>query len=242
MQMPIYPASVIITEGKITTELGRRHQEDLETFGIDDDYLTEFEDAVEEAEALPDDEYVVIQQKGSTRHKNVVLADCVDDVEDFRTRLGKGFGKDSHEYGSFPHSMLRRARKSESVMMELMETVVRLSEEYQEKLKPHGLTDAVLQNRKNLLKELQAADTVQEIKKVERPSATIERVEAHQLVYDLVNEVRECGRRVFKDQPEIYRLFKSPWGKYRSGRKSADEGDQPDAGDGRSDEERTGEE
>ena len=124
----------------------------------------------------------------------------------------------------------------------LMETVVRLSEQYREKLEPHGLTDAVLQHSKDLLQELRDATAVQELKKVERPSATIERVEAHQLVYDMINEIRECGRRVFKDQPEIYRLFKSPWGKYRSGRKSTDEGDRPDIGDGSADEDRTDDE
>lgn len=121
---------------------------------------------------------MLIEQTGSTSYKNDVLADCVDDVKDFYVRLGKGFGKESHEYRSFPYDMLAEARYSEAVMMELMETVVRLSEEYQEKLKPHGLTDEVLQNSKDLLQELRDADAEQEVIKMDRPSITAERIEA----------------------------------------------------------------
>lgn len=59
----------------------------------------------------------------------------------------------------------------------------------------------------------------------------------------MINEIRECGRRVFKAKPKIRRLFKSPWGPYRQrGSSSTEEGDQPDASDGSSDEDRTDDE
>jgi len=231
MRYPIYPSSAIITHGKNTKELGRRYPDKLKKFGIDDDYLTRFENDIDEAEALPEDRYKVVQVTTSTELKDEMLDDCADYIRDFLTRAEMAYGKDSPLARLFTGKEINSANSKEAMMMEMMETVIRLSEEHQEKLEPHGLTLAVLQEGKDLLEELQQADAKQELRKLERPSATVERVKAYQIVYDTTNEILKAGRRVFKDQPEIYRLFRSPWGQYRRSNKSTDDTDQPDRTD-----------
>lgn len=231
MRYPIYPSSAIITHAKNTRELGRRYRGKLKKFGINDDYLTRFENDIDDAEALPEDEYKLVQVTTSTEYKDEVLDDCAEYVRDFIMRAEMAYGKNSELARLFTGKEINRASRSEGMMMEMMETVIRLSEEHQEKLEPHGLTPAVLQEGKDLLEELQQADAVQELKKIERPSATVKRVKAYQLVYDTTNEILKAGRRVFKKQPEIYRLFRSPWGQYRRGNKSTDGGGESDTTD-----------
>jgi len=215
MGLPIYPASAITTEGKNALELGRRFRDDLEKFGIDDAFLADLEATIREAVALPDDQFVRIDLRSATDAKDDIRDECIEYVLDFRTRLDLGFGRASHEYARFPNDQLDEAKHDDGVMMDLMETIIRLSEKHQKALARVGLTPAVIQEGKDLLQDFQDADADQEIKKVERPATTVERHDAHQRVYDLSNVVLKAGRRVFKDNPTIYKLFRSPWTKYR---------------------------
>jgi|GEM_PF-1146131 len=217
MGLPVYPSGAIISEGKNTLELGRQYQANLERFGIDDAYLERFREAICQAEALPDDQYHKIQIRSATSHKNELRDECIDYAIEFRNRIELGFGRTSPQYRVFPGEQLKKAKSSDGIMMDLMENILRLSDDYREALEPFGLTRAVIREGEELLQEFREADLDQELKKVERPAATVERDEAFQLVYDMTNAIRATGRLVFKNSPVEYNLFRSPWGRYRRG-------------------------
>ncbi len=219
-------AAVILTEAKDALARGRRYATDIARLAITGEWLDQFEQEIAETEALPAHLFNQMDLKGLTQDKDEFLSECYDWARMLETRIEFRYGVDSKLYRRFPNTALTDARNSEQKMLPIMEGLVKLATKHAKDLAEAGQTPEELQVGVDLLEELRAADARQEEKKDLNLEATQERVEAHQNLYDKVNQINKAGRRLFRNDPISLASFRSPWPKYRtSGPESDTEGE-----------------
>ena len=86
-------------------------------------------------------------------------------------------------------------------MMRIMDTLISLADKYQAELAEVGQTPELLAQGPELLAALRDADAAQELKKDAKRSATQERYQSFQGLYDTVNKISRVGRLVFENDP-----------------------------------------
>ncbi len=106
-------------------------------------------------------------------------------------------------------------------MMALMEALISLANKYQSELAGFGQTPELLAQGSELLNELRAADTAQELKKDTKKQSTQDRYQQFKNLYDTITRLNRIGRLVFENDPTNLALFESKWP--RTSVKAADE-------------------
>ncbi len=211
MTRPRFREEVILLNAKTTLDNARSKVDKLSDFGIDGEFLNDFEARIQTTEAQPRDIVLRFEQRDSTQAKNDVLANCHTWGREFRTRIELGFGGQSPELKSFPSTAFNKAAKSETRMMVVMEGLVDLAERYKDALAPFGHSEEIINQGKQLLADLRLKDKQQELKKAHKDSATRGRRKHFQEIYQKTNMINKVGRLVFKDDPSIQSLFESKW-------------------------------
>lgn len=217
MAKVVHPEEVVIAVARLTLNNARLHVDSLAKFGFTDETLQQFDRAITECEALPREVKQKEIVKESTRNKNLILSASYEWCRDLQSRLEIVFGKKSAEYNSFPTKEFRKAEKNETVMLGIFEMVIGLSEKYQTELTRAGQTPEIIQAGKDLYQRLREANVVQEMKKSEKHTATLERQQKFADIYDMTNKINKIGRQVFKNNPTIRALFESKWPKKQKG-------------------------
>lgn len=211
MNRPKFTEETILSVAKTTLANARSHLTALGEFGVTEAMLDEFEGNIQAAEELPDEVSNRIDLKSLTREKADALDGCYQWGRKLRTRLQLAFGNDSPQAKSFPSKQFNAAINSESKMMPVMEILINLATQYQTELAAQGQTPEILAQGSQLLNSLRQADQAQELKKDEKRSATQERYQKFQIIYDTTNRINKVGRLVFENDSVNLPLFESKW-------------------------------
>ncbi|MCK6619695.1 MAG: hypothetical protein HUU32_04680 [Calditrichaceae bacterium] len=211
MNRPKFTEETILSVAKTTLANARSHLTALGEFGVTEAMLNEFEVNIQTAEALPDEVSNRIDLKSLTQEKADSLDVCYQWGRKLRTRLQLAFGNNSPQAKSFPSKQFNAAINSESKMMPVMEILINLATQYQTELAAQGQTPEILAQGSQLLESLREADQAQELKKDEKRSATQERYQKFQIIYDTTNRINKIGRLVFENDPINLPLFESKW-------------------------------
>ena len=211
MSNPKFSEETILAVAKTTLANARTHLNALSEFGITAAMLNEFESQIQAAEALPDEVSNRIDLRSFTQGKADALEACYQWGRQLRTRLQLTFGNTTPQAKSFPSKEFNAAINSESKMMPVMEILINLATQYQEKLSQHGQTPEMLAKGSELLAKLRETDKAQELKKDGKKSGTQERYQKFQTLYDTVNRINRVGRLVFEKDPVRLSLFESKW-------------------------------
>ncbi|MCP4181447.1 MAG: hypothetical protein GY756_27100 [bacterium] len=183
-------------------------------FNETDVTIDEFESDVDEAESIWDDKMERMDLKSLTSIKDEFLTKSFNWGRDLYLRVKLALSKNPNISIIFPSKDLQKSRYNDSLMISLLEILIKLAEDKSEYLAPHGLTPDVIQEGKDLLQNLRKSDYEQELKKLTRKGATDVRHKLYKKIYDKINSLNEMGRNIFADEPEKLRLFESPWTKY----------------------------
>ena len=211
MTRPRFREEIILLNAKTTLDTARSKVEKLSGFGINGAFLDNFEARIQTTEAQPRDIVLRHEQRNSTQAKNEVLEGCYTWGREFRTRIELGFGGQSPELKSFPSTAFNKAVKSETRMMVVMEGLLDLTERFKDALAPFGQSEETINQGKQLLADLRLKDKQQELKKDYKDSATQERRQHFQDIYNATNQINKVGRLVFKDDLPNRSLFDSKW-------------------------------
>ena len=231
-----YPSEYILAESKLAHDKAEADQADLEILGVTDAWLSQYQQEIDTAEAMPDHRGRQTQQVELTQDKDEDLEACYHWGLSLQERIRFLHGTGSPLHKRFPTAALHDAHNSERKMMPLMETLIEIAIELEGGLTEDGEPPELAADGIELLAALRASDHDQETKRVDNLAATQERTEAFQNLYDKVNRINRAGRVVFKGNPAKLARYRSPWYKYRTQRRRDEE--PPADGDG----EDTGEE
>lgn len=207
----------ILSVSKTTLSNARVNLTALAEFGVTETMLNQFDADIQAAEVLPGEKQQKIELGDLTQQKTGALDACYQWGRKLRMRLQLAFGKDSPQAKSFPGKDFQNAVHSENKMMSVMKVLISLAEKYQTELIPVGQTPEILSEGSELLKNLQTADSRQELQKDTRKQATQGRQQQFKNLYEMINKINNIGRMVFKDDPARLTLFASKWPTRRSG-------------------------
>jgi len=211
MSKPRFSEETILSVAKTTLENARAHQANLADFGVTTQLLDEFAANIQAAEALPDETANRIDLRSLTQEKKDALDACFQWGRKLRARLQLAFGNASPQASAFPSKEFNAASGSESKMMPVMEILINLATQHQSELAAVGQTPEILAEGSALLESLRQTDQAQELKKDTKRSATQERYQKFQVIYDAVNRINRVGRLVFENDPVKRALFESKW-------------------------------
>ncbi len=211
MTRPQVSEETILQVSKTTLTNGQDNLDALAEFGLTAEALNQFDTNIQTAEALPGETANRIDLRQLTQDKEEALDACYRWGRKLRARIQLAFGKNSNQAKSFPSKDFQNAVNSESSMMTVMETLIKLAGQYHSDLTAFGQTDAIRDSGTNLLEPLREADAVQELQKDTKKSATQDRYQAFQTIYDSVNRINKIGRLVFENDPVKLTLFESKW-------------------------------
>jgi hypothetical protein len=217
MSNPKFSEETILSVAKTTLSNARNHLNALAEFGISGEFLNEFEANIQTAEALPAEVSNRIDLRNLTRGKADALDACYQWGRKLRARLQLAFGNNSSQVKSFPSKQFNAAQSSESKMMPVMEILINIATQYQTELAAFGQTPEMLAQGNQLLENLRQSDQTQELKKDVKKSATQDRYQKFQTIYDTVNRITRVGRLVFEDDPVNRTLFESKWPTAKTG-------------------------
>ncbi len=206
-----FSEETILSVAKTTLENARAHQPALAEFGVTEEMLNEFDANIQAAEALPNEVANRIDLRNLTEDKGAALEACFQWGRKLRTRLQLAFGANSPQSKSFPAKEFNLAVNRESKMMPVMEILINLATQHQSELAAAGQTPEILAAGGQHLEALRQADRAQELKKDAKKSATQERYQKFQVIYDTVNRLNRVGRLVFESDPVKLALFESKW-------------------------------
>jgi hypothetical protein len=211
MSNPKFSEETILSVAKTTLTNARTHLNALAEFGVTQAMLDEFDNNIQAAEALANESAQRIDLRNLTQQKAEALDACFQWGRRLRTRLQLAFGNTSPQVKSFPSKEFNDAVSSERRMMPVMETLINLATQYQDKLAQHGQTPEMLAKGSELLAKLRETDKAQELKKDGKKSGTQERYQKFQTIYDSVNRINGVGRLVFEKDAVKLSLFESKW-------------------------------
>lgn len=205
----------ILEISEITLSTAKKHLQKLGTFGINSDFLENFENDIKKAEDLLNKNSDVEEQKNLTSKKNKALENCYDWARQLAIRIEICFGRKSEVFENFPSKKLLKAQRNEAVMLPLMETVIKIAENNFEDLQNCGLTKETIEQGRAEAQNLRTANKLQKQKKAENKLLTKERTHIFEQLYETVNRINKVGRMVYKTKKYERELFASPWKKPR---------------------------
>ena len=217
------PREIILQVAEATKKLVEGKPELLK-FGINETYMTAFAADIVTAKSFMNDDALTDETKGTTVQKNIQLDLCYQWLGDAEFLFHKKFKKKTPQYVEFP-SKISQYADSESAMIDLLPNVFKLLTKYKTDLT--DLQEDFISTGEAYLTDLNAKNTVQKTKKRNDTKYTAARNAADSVLYKKVNEINEAGNRVYKNNPVMKKLFKSPWPKKGNG--GDDEGKTPPA-------------
>lgn len=211
--MPKPPVKIgkLVSGARNTLETARDHSDALAEYGVTEDALNVFEGNIQEFESQPSHAINQLDLSGLTEQKGDTLLECYHWCRNLRGRLQLSTGKNSLPLRALPAKALQSAKNSETRMIPVMEKAIKLANDHHVELSAVGQTDAIRDRGAELLDSLKQADKVQELKKDDNRSATQERHQQMETLYETTNRINFSGRLAFHDDPVRKALFRSKW-------------------------------
>jgi hypothetical protein len=185
-------------------------KEKLAQYGMDAVYFSTFEADIANASGFKTDEELKKELESFTKLKNDKLAEAGKWGDEVKIRLELAYADNPSAAKEFPVNF-SKAKKSETLMLEVIPNINNLIDKHAVKLKEKGLPDDHKQKGLDLKQQIDDANTSQETMKKNRPQYTQERVAAYVKLYDKVNDINKTGRTAYANSAADLQVFKSPW-------------------------------
>ncbi|TLX78356.1 hypothetical protein E9993_01370 [Labilibacter sediminis] len=180
----------------------KRDTESFKAYGYNGESLSNIETQTETLKQYPSDDYYEGKQKQATDVKNQLRATLETNISDLKNRTRLALGTKSMDYSLFKFSKLASLNDNDLVQYSLH--VVNIAQPILDKLSSRLVTqedlDTILSDRSKLddAIDIQAsAISERRIKKVERTKLANE-------LYQLISELSEVGKIIWKEQNEAY--------------------------------------
>ncbi len=201
----------LLEEARLKLAIAREHVQELESFGITNDWLDQGESDIATAVSYPTFGQQRNELKSLTAAKDSKLEECVQWGRKLRFRMAIAAEEQKSLAVQFPSKDWNQAEKSESKLITLFPTLLQLARTQATALVSAGQTEADLSRGKQLLEELVAANQAQEEYNLKRTNVTAERRIAFRKLYDRVNRINKSGQMVYGVESAKGRLFRSSW-------------------------------
>jgi len=199
-----------VLEAAKTALLVARGKSKLAGYGMNEQYFSKCEADILTASGFKTDEELSKELRSITNQKNSKLIEAIKWGEAVKLRLELAF-PDNHEVAEEFPTNFSKARKSETLMLEVIPNINNLIDKYAAKLKEKGLADDHKQKGTAIAQQLDELNKQQETMKKTHPQYTVERIAAYQKLYDMVNEINKTGRTAYADSAADLKVFQSPW-------------------------------
>jgi len=202
---------LILSTALTTHQNATENKVSLQSFGINDALLEEFQQKIAQAQAMPKEELKKIELNKITAAKNDALQNCSNWIKQLKLRVELAFGKTSVEAKSFSVANFRKAQFSEAQMLVTMQALIALAQSNNTQLSNFGQTAEFLQQGADLLELLKTADSIQENTKITKRSVSEERHILFNELYETINKINKVGQMVFASDLAKKELFKAKW-------------------------------
>jgi hypothetical protein len=206
------PFDRILEEARLKFAIAREHLSNLSSFGINQQWLDDFQKNIEAAVAIPTYETQLAELKELTAIKDAKLAECLEWGQKLRLRIELATKDKKLKRTEFPSKAWLQSQRNESRLITFFPTLINLAKTNAEVLATVGQTPEEIQAGEKMLQELITANQNQEEYKLKRINVTADRQSAYRILYDSVNRINQIGQMVYNDNEANKLLFRSNWG------------------------------
>jgi hypothetical protein len=205
------PLDRILEEARLKIAIAKERLNDLSTFGIDQQWINQFQKDIDTAVSFPIYEEQLGDLKQLTSAKDAKLTECMEWGQKLRLRIELATKQKQLINVNFPSNRWTEAKRNESKLIRLFPALIGLAKTYAEVLAKVGQTPAEIKAGEQLLNDLIKANQTQEEYKIKRTQVTSDRRIAYRKLYDGVNTINKVGQMVYADNPSVALLFASSW-------------------------------
>lgn len=198
-------ANLIGACNKIHTHASRDITE-LTDFGIDQQYLDDYEAEIDEFEEYPSDEELLTDWMAASNEKNRLRKELEPMLTKLITRAKLVFGRNSAEYKQFRLSSLPTLR--EDRFLSESRRLKRAAEEHLAALAAVGLTQAMIDDIDGKTADFETAMEQMSDAAGERTAATAGRIAKANAIYDKMMSICSVGKAVW------HQTSKAKWNDY----------------------------
>lgn len=198
-----------IQKAKTMRGLAAEYLSELATFdpGLDAAFIVQWQQSIDAAEDVPDDETTVDEQTVLTATVDQRHELCIMAINDLRYYAGKSFTKDSEEMALFNFKGLAKARGAVSRLVVYMKVLHRAATDQAAMLTAKGMTTAQIAALGDTADALLQADVDQEYHKHHRLMLTRRRIAILNTMWDFCRQVHMASRSAFRTSPAKQAMF-----------------------------------
>jgi len=195
-----FPYSELIQRSDKMEPIIIRDQEQLSVYGFEPDTALKIRTKADVLRDLPTDEYWIGQQMLKTSSKNEARAGVDDLLADLRHRCKRALGENSINYKLFRFSRL--ASMNDRDIIVFGNNAISSAESMQDALASHHIDTDYLAQLKSRIRQLDdALDEQTEMENI-RSRKQSERMQLANDLYQLIREVCETGKLIWKGKDE----------------------------------------
>jgi hypothetical protein len=205
------PLDRILEEARLKIAIAQNHLEALNSFGITQDWLDQFQVDINIIADIPTFDLQKTQLKQLTTAKDTKLDECKEWGRQLRLRMTLATTDKKLKGVEFPSKTWNDCQQNESKLIAFFPTLIELAKTHAPVLETMGQTADYVQQGEQLLKELIETNQAQEEYNIKRKGITVDRQSVYRRLYDGVNRINRVGQMVFKDDAAVNVLFRSNW-------------------------------
>ncbi len=190
-----------LTDGELSTfvsnfcSIATRDLLDLTSYGLTETKITALRAKGDDFEMFPSDEYLAGLQTIATENKNIKFKELKDAMAQMAWRVEKKWGADSKQYKML--NIFGIHNQPEDTVLRLARSMHLSITHFLSALADTGLTQAMLDDFKNLCDATETAKNEQFNAMVERDDKAQERVELGNMLYREVTSLAEIGKKLY---------------------------------------------
>jgi Carboxypeptidase regulatory-like domain len=175
-------------------------------------YGNTFELAIDDAEAMDDDETVLDQQAQLTVAIETEMKNCRNKYQDSKPFIVKAFPDDVAIQNEFGFNDYKKAQESQAVFTKFMLKFHAVATKYKVQLIAKNYTQLKIDEILTRYTALKDADIAQELFIKNRPVKTQERIIKFNDAWAIERTICEAGKRIYKDDYAKYQRYLLPPG------------------------------
>lgn len=175
-----------------------------------EDYVTQIQQASDNARAVPTDEILVDQLGGKTQDVKTALKDCYRDYQTIAYYVGRAFKGNLSVQNEFGKNDIRKARDNQPKMIVFMDMLVKTAAKYSTELLNAGCPQALIDGLTAKADTLRNANSGQEGFKKDRGVSTQKRIELMNQLYELLKPLHEAATILYRDDPAKLKIYTMP--------------------------------
>ncbi len=174
---------------------------------FDDPFEENLGQKLQNAEIVPSDDTIKASQKGKTAGVNSDMEECYDHVMYTERFVERAFPGNQAVHDEFGYNKIVSIRRNQAEMILFMKDFSATSIKYQAELTAAKYPGRKLELSNTLYNKLLSSNSTQEDTKDSRNISTEERIQIYNDLYLAGKDICEAGRKIFKDDPAMKKLF-----------------------------------